>query len=33
MFDRSEGEGKFEHFMHERTAANFTDTQDESFVY
>lgn len=33
MFDRSEGEQKFDHFMYERTAAQFGDTHDESFVY
>lgn len=33
MFDRSEPEQKFDHFMYERTAAQFGDTQDESFVY
>lgn len=33
MFDRSEGEQKFDHFMYERTAAQFGETHDESFVY
>ena len=33
MFDRSEGEAKFEQFLQERTAAHFGETQEDSFVY
>jgi hypothetical protein len=33
MFDRSDSDHKFEHFLHEKTAAQFGETQDESFVY
>lgn len=33
MFDRSDSEPKFDHFLHEKTAAQFGDSADESFVY
>lgn len=33
MFDRSEGEQKYQTYFQERTAAQFGDTNDESFVY
>lgn len=33
MFDRCDGEQKFDQYLQERTAAQFGDTHDESFVY
>ena len=33
MFDRPETEVKMSHFMQERTAANFGETQEDSVVF
>lgn len=33
MFDRSDTDRKFDQYLQERTAAQFGETQDESFVY